>query len=525
MKTREDGHGRGLQVGVEVDDGRVYAEAIVEAGPFCEWDLCLAPFAGPPRRGCGSPYLHANGTWVGPAPTDEPAPNADAKIDRVSTLRGSILPVPIDDVSLFTSVAPDAFAALPRLSHDEIQAALDKGRAEAFPDRHPLAADVARCPNRRDGGAHSLGTINGDTSGRTYCIACGEAVIARPSTDRAAWLLHPVSSTGRETIAASQYEELRAEAVALCVRVAELEARAHLWRDNEARAVDGWARVAELEAEVAKERAAFTGANTAWSRAVVLQEQAQDERDAMRARAEEAERKLSAVAELQRSTAADLDAARAQLRLVSAGPADVWRWQGDGHDDPASLACPVVMSASTLREFVAARVRVTELESERSAALVLLEAEPELGLCKGVTLAIQLARHEAVAASSRWFAIPEHQRLDRIGQIVDQLADVRHELDDDDIEAAEALIDLAKGAPSPVARAVAEALSIAQVDVREGPFGTTVDALNAITDLAMKSGNADGSTDPERSWLRRIVKVGLLALASDAEPAIEEPSR
>lgn len=45
----------------------------------------------------------------------------------------------------------------------------------------------------------------------------------RPSPDRAAWLLHPVSATGRQTIAASQYEELRAEAVALRARVAELE--------------------------------------------------------------------------------------------------------------------------------------------------------------------------------------------------------------------------------------------------------------------------------------------------------------
>ena len=38
---------------------------------------------------------------------------------------------------------------------------------------------------------------------------------ARPSRERAAWLLNPVSSIGRETIQVSQYEELRAEAVAL----------------------------------------------------------------------------------------------------------------------------------------------------------------------------------------------------------------------------------------------------------------------------------------------------------------------
>jgi hypothetical protein len=37
----------------------------------------------------------------------------------------------------------------------------------------------------------------------------------RPSRERAAWLVHPVSSVGRLTIASSQYEELRAEALAL----------------------------------------------------------------------------------------------------------------------------------------------------------------------------------------------------------------------------------------------------------------------------------------------------------------------
>jgi len=32
---------------------------------------------------------------------------------------------------------------------------------------------------------------------------------------------------------------------------------------------------------------------------------------------------------------------------------DVWYWQGDGHDMPESLACPVVMSADTLRALIA----------------------------------------------------------------------------------------------------------------------------------------------------------------------------
>ena len=78
------------------------------------------------------------------------------------------------------------------------------------------------------------------------------------------------------------------------------------------------------------------------------------ERERMAARVEEAERKLDDVAALQRTTAADLDAARAQLRIVQAGREDVWHWQGDGRDDPASLSCPVVMSAETLRGLLAA---------------------------------------------------------------------------------------------------------------------------------------------------------------------------
>lgn len=53
------------------------AVSIVEQGPFCEWDLCRAPIAAAPRQGCGSCYRHANGTWIGPAPSsaDTPSPH------------------------------------------------------------------------------------------------------------------------------------------------------------------------------------------------------------------------------------------------------------------------------------------------------------------------------------------------------------------------------------------------------------------------------------------------------------------
>ena len=42
----------------------------------------------------------------------------------------------------------------------------------------------------------------------------------------------------------------------------------------------------------------------------------------------------------------------ADLDLVRTDTEGVWRWQGDGHDDPASLSCPVVMSAERLRELL-----------------------------------------------------------------------------------------------------------------------------------------------------------------------------
>lgn len=39
---------------------------------------------------------------------------------------------------------------------------------------------------------------------------------------------------------------------------------------------------------------------------------------------------------------------------------EVWYWQGDGHDFPESLICPVIMSAETLRALLAARQPVGE---------------------------------------------------------------------------------------------------------------------------------------------------------------------
>jgi len=46
--------------------------------------------------------------------------------------------------------SPEDFVKLPRLSDAEIQAALDKGRAEAFPDYHPLASATLTAPSPLD---------------------------------------------------------------------------------------------------------------------------------------------------------------------------------------------------------------------------------------------------------------------------------------------------------------------------------------------------------------------------------------
>jgi hypothetical protein len=53
------------------------SSATVEQGPFCEWPQCTRPISGPPRQGCGSPYLHRDGKWIGPGLPDVDAPPPD----------------------------------------------------------------------------------------------------------------------------------------------------------------------------------------------------------------------------------------------------------------------------------------------------------------------------------------------------------------------------------------------------------------------------------------------------------------
>lgn len=97
-----------------------------------------------------------------------------------------------------------------------------------------------------------------------------------------------------------------------------------------------------------------------------------DEAAEQRRRAERAER-------LARQAFRDLEAAlnrerelRCQLGTVNAGAEDVWRWQGEG-DDPASLTCPVVMSAETLRALLA---RVEKAEGQARGLRTDAENEP-----------------------------------------------------------------------------------------------------------------------------------------------------
>ena len=62
--------------------------------------------------------------------------------------------------------------------------------------------------------------------------------------------------------------------------------------------------------------------------------------------------KFAALAEELKAEMTRREEAEAKLRLVATSTENVWRWQGDGGDAPASLSCPVVMSADTLRSLL-----------------------------------------------------------------------------------------------------------------------------------------------------------------------------
>ena len=78
------------------------------------------------------------------------------------------------------------------------------------------------------------------------------------------------------------------------------------------------------------------------------------ERDRLRAKVDVAFGEVKAGLERERVL-------RGQLALVATDTDGVWRWQGDGGNEPESLTCPVVMSADTLRSFVAARASLAAI--------------------------------------------------------------------------------------------------------------------------------------------------------------------
>lgn len=113
-------------------------------------------------------------------------------------------------------------------------------------------------------------------------------------------------------------------------------------------------------------RRALIGADPTRWRPAIASALLLEERGRLVARVAEVNRKFDDVVAQAREAIEQLAVARRQLRVASAGVEDVWRWVGDGEDHPESMGCPVVMSAERLREFVAARARVAELEAERA---------------------------------------------------------------------------------------------------------------------------------------------------------------
>lgn len=150
--------------------------------------------------------------------------------------------------------------------------------------------------------------------------------------------------------------------------------------------------------------------------------------------------------------------------------------------------------------------RAAELEAECDAWQRATGADSPAALTKAVE------GHRA--RLRRWFSIPVALRDARLGQLADQLADVRHELSAESIAVAEALIDLAKGGElSPLDRAVAEVLAVELPPLRGTMAG---DYLAEIEDIyRLEQERVDQATP--REWLRRIGRLALAGLVCTAE--------
>lgn len=88
------------------------------------------------------------------------------------------------------------------------------------------------------------------------------------------------------------------------------------------------------------------------------------EMDAAIAAKDEAERKLSALADEYVELELEHRGTVSSLAMVNAGFDGAWHWQGDGCDRPESLSCPVVMSADTLSEIIAAKDEACDLAAD-----------------------------------------------------------------------------------------------------------------------------------------------------------------
>ena len=89
------------------------------------------------------------------------------------------------------------------------------------------------------------------------------------------------------------------------------------------------------------------------------------------ARCEQAEGKLRAIARELKAQLEVTGELSARLGMVSTGVSEVWLWQMGGENNSFSLACPVVMSAATLRDFLG---RESQLRMMIVSLVVNLEA-------------------------------------------------------------------------------------------------------------------------------------------------------
>ena len=384
---------RPVEGGIEVDAVRAPVEPapVIEAGPFCEWALCRAPLSGPARPGCGSPYMHKGE----PAPREPSAPTPDASAELAALLLALRPAIPL--VLGWFSVSSPAYR-LARAVELLLAERARRSRADAAEQFYEALrgrdAEIVALRARADEAERKLAawhTASGTTAPADVLALAraGDALLDDAERERDAQRgrvaeLERLYAAERGAVVAfaRDTDEAHAALERAGVPFAVIDERAD-WAARKIVALRG--RVDEQVKEIAglyeqidtaraKLRVASAGVEDVWKWAgdgedhpesmgcpVVMSAEtlrefvaATERAEALESRVEEAERKLDDVAALQRTTAADLDAARAQLRIVQAGREDVWHWQGDGRDDPASLSCPVVMSAETLRGLLAA---------------------------------------------------------------------------------------------------------------------------------------------------------------------------